>query len=330
MLSAPKSPQHAQAVFWLLLANVFWGLSFPIIKSLGAVHAALLPAAGTWFVAADAMVARFGFAALVLGVVCFRTVRTLTLREVWLGAQLGLFTGGGMIFQIDGLQYTSASTSAFLTQFYAIMIPVWLALRTRRAPRPLVWLCCGLVLAGAGVLAHLDWHDLRLGRGEIETLVSSVFFMGQILSLDRPEFARARMLPVTFAMFVVQMLVGAVLGYFTLPAGAHVLVLAGSGMWWTLTLSLTLFCTIGAFTLMNTWQPKIAATEAGLIYCIEPVCAAVFALFLPAWLSGWGGFAYPNERATVNLLVGGGLITLANVILQLRPPPKAPPVQVAA
>jgi len=94
-------------------------------------------------------------------------------------------------------------------------------------------------------------------------------------------------------------------------------------MWWVLIGALTVFCTLGAFTLMNVWQPKITATEAGLIYCGEPVFAAAMALILPGLISRWGGIDYPNEQATLNLLVGGGLITAANVLLQLRPPAKS-------
>ena len=70
---------------------------------------------------------------------------------------------------------------------------------------------------------------------------------------------------------------------------------------------LTLFSTLGAFTLMIKWQPRISATEAGLIYCVEPVFTAVLVLFLPAWFSAWGGFDYANEQITWHLLAGGGL-----------------------
>jgi hypothetical protein len=44
------------------------------------------------------------------------------------------------------------------------------------------------------------------------------------------------------------------------------------------------------------------------------------ALFLPALFSKWAGFDYRNEELTWHLLVGGGLITLANVLIQLNPP----------
>jgi drug/metabolite transporter (DMT)-like permease len=101
-----------------------------------------------------------------------------------------------------------------------------------------------------------------------------------------------------------------------------VTVLFTSAPWLGFTLALTLFCTVGAFSLMNTWQPKITATEAGLIYCLEPLFASFMALFLPGLFSCWAGFAYPNETLTLNLLVGGGLITAANVLIQLKPLPK--------
>jgi hypothetical protein len=38
--------------------------------------------------------------------------------------------------------------------------------------------------------------------------------------------------------------------------------------------------------------------------------------------STMAGIAYLNETTTWTLLVGGGLITLANVLLQLNPPRK--------
>ena len=223
-----------------------------------------------------------------------------------------------MLFQNDGLQFTHASTSAFLTQFYAILIPVWVAIRSRRNPGALVWTCCALVLAGVAILGQFDWHTLRLGRGEIETLISSLFFMGQILWLDRREFAGNRALPVTGIMFGVQALATGTLAVLLAPRDVDLVPLWTNGAWIGQTLLLTVMCTLAAFSLMNKWQPYITSTEAGLLYCSEPVFTSIMALFLPGWFSGWTGFNYPNEVASVNLLVGGGLITLANVLVQLQ------------
>ncbi len=308
----------------LLLANLLWGVSFPLIKTMALLQARLVPGSGSWFITACTLLPRFALGALVLAVLCRRSLRTLTRSEWRQGLGLGLFAMAGMSFQNDGLQVTLASTSAFLTQFYAIMIPVWLALRARRLPPWTVWISCGLVLAGVAVLARLDWHDLKLGRGELETLVGSVFFMGQILWLERSEFSGNRALPVTIIMFAVMAAAAAGLGLLTAPPGVNLRPLLGSGPWLAFTLVLTTLCTLGAFTLMNMWQPRIPATEAGLLYCSEPVFTAVMAMFLPAWFAAWSAVSYGNETMGANLLIGGGLITAANVLIQLRPARSVP------
>src|SRR5436853_2313804 len=109
----PISPHHARAVRLLATATLFWGLSFPIMKSIGMLQQQLLPDASTWFTTSLSVVARFAVSALIIGIVCARTLPQLTRLEMWQGGGLGFFGGIGLIFQMDGLNYTSASTSAF-------------------------------------------------------------------------------------------------------------------------------------------------------------------------------------------------------------------------
>jgi drug/metabolite transporter (DMT)-like permease len=306
----------------LVLATLFWGLSFPVIKALDLVQQALSPEASTWFAAVWLVLPRFALATVVLMAWLGRGFWRVTRGELKQGVVIGLFAAVGMLLQNDGLQFTAASTSAFLTQFYAILIPVYLVWRARRFPPPVVWVSCGLVLAGVAVLGRFNWTTFSFGRGEWETLLASVFFMGQILWLEKKEFAASRPVQLTLVMFATQALVFLLLAGVTAPNFRAVIVPWTSPAWLGLTVALTVFCTLGAYGLMNRWQPKITATEAGLIYCAEPIFGSVMALFLPGLFSRWAGIDYANERATVGLLVGGGLITLANVLIQLRPPPK--------
>ncbi len=317
----PHHPQRARAIVMLVLANLLWAVSFPIVKTLLLQHAQLVPAAGPWFWAVYTMAPRFLLAVGILLLWRPRLIAGITRDEVRQGVVLGLFTATGMFLQNDALQFTAASTSAFLTQFYAIMIPVFLALRARRNPGWYVWLCCALVLAGVALLGRFNWSTLRFGRGEWETLLCSVAFMGQILWLDRKEFSHNDSTRLTLVMFTTEGVVlwGAAVW---LAPDAHTLwVPWTSAPWVGLTLLLTVLCTVMAFLLMNKWQPKVTATEAGLIYCVEPIFSSLMALFLPAWFSAWARVDYANERATWALLIGGGLITLANVVIQLKPPP---------
>ena len=314
---------HRSAITGLLVANLLWGLSFPVIKAMVHTHEQLLPGTGNWFITARSVAPRFLLAAVVLLVVARKLLATLTRGELRQGLLLGVANGFGMLLQVDGLQFTSASVSAFLTQFYAVMIPVVVALRVRRAPPAVVWVCVALVVAGVAILGRFDFRTLSLGRGEIETLASSVFFMAQIFVLGDTRYAGNRALPVSAVMFATVGGFFTVLALVTAPAPAACLVPWTSGPWLAFTAMLTVFCTLGAFLLMVKWQPRITTTEAGLIYCFEPVFASVMALYLPAVFSRWVGFDYANEIVTWQLLAGGGLITLANVLLQVKGTGKA-------
>ncbi len=313
-----QDPQRRKAVRMLVLASVYWGLSFPLIKAIMMLNHSLAPEAGTWFLAASATAPRYLLAALLMLALGGRRGAGATRSELIQGIAAGGFSAAGSILQTDAMQFTEASTSAFLTQLSAIGVPTWIALRHRRNPGAGVWACCGLVLVGVAILGHLDWHHLRLGRGEWETLLCSVFYTGQILWIEKREFSGNRPDTVTRIMFSVQAAAFVALAVFTAPRAGALLAPWLSPSWLGLTGVLTLVCTVGAFSIMTRWQPRITSTQAGLIYCTEPVFASFFVLFAPGLISVMTGLAYANERATWSLVAGGTLVTVANVIVQVR------------
>lgn len=302
----------------LLGATLFWALSFPVMKSLYLEQQKLLPGAGTWFLTAVGVMYRFGAAGLLLALYLGRNLQKMSRLELEQGIGLGVFGVGGILLQVDGLAYTAASTSAFLTQFYCIIIPLWVAITKRTLPSKKTLLSIVLVVLGMIVLAGLNFRELRIGRGEAETLIGSFMFAGQMLWLERPRYAANDPLRFSAVMFLVMALVclpgvwitapntEACLRAFVSPAAIGFLV------------TLVVVCTLGGYLFMNRWQRDVTATEAGIIYCVEPVIASALALFLPAWISIWADISYSNETLTPRLLIGGGLITVANVLLQKR------------
>jgi drug/metabolite transporter (DMT)-like permease len=318
-MSSTPLTLHRRAIAMLLLANLFWGLSFPLIKALGQLHASLAPDAPDALLTLYTIAPRFLLAVVLMVLWRPRLMTGITACEWRQGLTLGLFAAGGMFLQNEGLRYTHASTSAFLTQLYAVLIPLWWAAVRRTAPGWRVWTAVALVVVGGATLSRLSIDNLSLGRGEALTLLCSLFFMGQILTLERASFRANDPLRVTLAMFVVE---GVVFWGASLWAAGDARALWlpwTSPPWVLLTLGLTAFCTIAAFTLMNAWQPKISSTEAGLIYCVEPLFGAVLALFIPGLISVWTGIAYANETLSAHLLLGGALITAANILVQLAP-----------
>jgi drug/metabolite transporter (DMT)-like permease len=305
-----------QAVWMLLLATVCWGMSFPLMKGLVLLQQQLLPGASVWFITSQTLTVRFGLAAIVLALVLARRMHGLTALDMKLGVGLGFFAGTGTLLQMAALSETLASTSAFLTQFYVLLLPLWMAVRHRRRPSLLLCVCCVLVIVGMGVLCGWRPTDLRLGRGEWLTLLAAVLFAGDILWLDNREFASADKLRATVVMFATMAVILFPVAVGSAPAGGDWWQIYRSPALWSMMLVLIAVCTLLAFTLMNIWQPHLEPTRAGLIYCSEPVFASLYALFMPAVLAGLGRFTYANETATWNLLIGGMIITLANALVQ--------------
>ena len=310
-------------VFLLILACILWAVSFPVIKTLHLEQSARLPGVSSVFLAAWMQVARFALAALMLLPFIIRRQRP-TRDEIRQGLVLALWGGAGMALQSDALAYTEASTSAFLTQAYCIILPLWACLRLRKRPATRVIISTLLVLIGGAILAELRPDHFKLGRGEIETLGAAFLFTFQILALENPRYRGNRGLPVTFVMFLGIAILLLPVTLMTAPTLASCFTAGASIQAFVLIGTLALFCSVGGYLLMNIWQPRVSATEAGLIYTSEPVFTALFALFLPGLLGSFIGSRYENETLSNTLLVGGSLILAANLLMQWKRPPHLP------
>ena len=310
-------------VLFLVIACALWGLSFPVLKALMTEQGGRVTEASTTFLAAWIQFARFLFGA-VLMIPFVARLGPPTRLEIRQGLTLALWGGLGMGIQADGLFYTEASTSAFLTQAYCVILPLWACLHTRRWPTKRIVSATLLVMIGGAILSGIRPGSVGAGRGEIETVVAAFFFALQILTLENPRFAETRGRPVTIIMCLGIAALYLPVALVLAPTPAAMITTGASGQALVLVATLSLFCTVGAFLLINTWQRKVSATEAGLIYTSEPVFAAAYALFLPAILAGFIGHPYPNETLTAQMLVGGGLILLANAVMQWKVKPHRP------
>src|SRR4030095_16741182 len=125
---------HIRAAWMLILATLAWVVSFPLTKAFFFAGETVFLNRSSWFQSAFLLVFRFAVSALILVAVRRKLVRELTRSEAKQGIGLALFAALGMLFQADGLAYTAASTSAFLTQLYCVIIPLILAARHRSLP----------------------------------------------------------------------------------------------------------------------------------------------------------------------------------------------------
>jgi drug/metabolite transporter (DMT)-like permease len=240
----------------LVAAALLYGVTFPL------VHDALDDITPFAY-----LLGRFGIATLLLMPAAIPAVRRRGPERRMLvraGLTAGVILFGGYATQTIGLQYTSPSTSAFITGLYVIITPVIECTISRRLPRPPVM--AGIVVALVG-LYLLTGADIHVGRGEAFTLACAVLFAFHIVYLG----AYANVLP-TLPFTAMQIATVAVL---SLPPTA----VQGVG---TLTVTAVvaviftgIMCSVVALPLQLWGQRRIDASRAALVLLAEPVFAGI-------------------------------------------------------
>ncbi|MDQ4085586.1 MAG: DMT family transporter [Actinomycetota bacterium] len=276
----------ALATLALLAVTASWGSSFFLIKDL----LDRVPVV-------DFLAVRFALAALVLFVVAPRTVLRLPPPVRRHACVLGALYGLAQIVQTYGLQYTSASVSGFVTGMYVVCTPLLAGLVLRQRIGRVSWAAVALATVGLGVLSL---RGIVVGYGEAVTLLSAVLYALHIVGLGAWSNPRD-----AFGLSVLQVAVIAlVCSLFAVPGGV---VLPQTGGDWASVVYMALVP--GAFALLaQTWaQAHMPATRAAIIMTTEPVFAALFAVL-------FGG-----ETLTTRMVVGGGLVLVAMLLVELAP-----------
>ena len=309
----------------LVLATASWGLSFPLAKALMLFQEQRLPGVSALTQASLMLMNRMAMAAVVMLFLMGRQIGGLSRREIGQGVELGLYGGVGMLFQTHAQTLIPASTSAFFTQFTCIFVPLVVAWRSGCLPKARTALACAMVLLGCAMISGFHGEARSFGQGEWETIIAAALFTGQILALERSDYAGNEMARVAVVMFFVKAML--FLGF---PLQPFLGAMQGGGLadWaelygnpamWGMLAVLGMFSTAYGYATMLRWQPFVSATQAGVIYATEPVFATTWALFLPEWISGWAGVSYANERLGLGFGLGALLVLGANALLIDQP-----------
>lgn len=267
----------------LVLATLIWGGTFVATR------------AGLGFVSPLLIIAiRFLISFGVLAVVLSATGRRWW--EHWRpGIVVGLVLAGGYTLQTVGLQFTTASRSAFLTYLFAVLVPPLQVLvsRKRLSAGNLTGLL--VVLAGTALMTR-PWSASGWNQGDLITLGSAVCFALFVVLIDRygSSGAAIDLVPTQFlvagSVALLLALVLADIRFVPHPAA------------WVPLGYLTLLGTIGALGLQTVFQHRTTPVRATTIYALEPVFATLFAL------------AILGERVGAAEVAGGAVI-LAGVLL---------------
>jgi drug/metabolite transporter (DMT)-like permease len=232
-------------------------------------------------------------------------------HEIAVGCLLGALNCLGNILQVWGLASTSPALSGFFTSLASLWVPI-LALVCLRLPvARATWAGMFLGIAGLAVLGINRGESWGMGFGDGLTVLASFAFASFILTLDR--LGRT-----VNSSHLTLVLIGAA-GLPTVFLAVGVAAWQGQLMPWLRwlrevlaqpavvrdVLLLTLLSTITATYLMSTFQPRVSASRAALIYLLEPVFAAGLSVVVG------------HDAVTGRLLLGGGLILGGNALVEL-------------
>lgn len=276
----------------IVVATIIWGASFVFMKDAVGV---MEPA---WLIGV-----RFTLTALVLTAVFWRHVRrSLTRRDLALGAVLGLANFLAFWVQTIGLAYTTPGKNAFLTAVYCVIVPfVYWAVAARRPTRYNL-LAAVLGVAGIGCVS-LGAESLSMGFGDAMSLLCALFFALHIVLVGR--FASGRdVLALTVYQFWMGGACGLAVGALTEPLPD----LAAITPDFLANLAyLVVLASCVALVIQNVALAHVPPTQASLLLSLESVFGVVFSVLLY------------GEALTPRLLVGFALIFGAIIVSETLP-----------
>lgn len=270
----------------LLAMTASWGSTFFLIRD-------LLERVPTL----DFLAVRFLVATVAMLLVAPRAVARLSPGSRRHAVVLGVVYGIAQILQTAGLAHTPASVSGFITGMYVVLTPLLAAALLRTRIGGLTWAAVALAACG---LAVLTLEGLSIGYGESITLVSAVLYALHIVGLGAWSDPRQAL-----GMSIVQIgVIATVCWVATLPDGV---VLPSEPRDWASVVYMALVAGAAAM-LAQTWaQAHLPPTRSAIIMSMEPVFAALFAV----WLGG--------EPLTERMLGGGALVLAAMLVVEVVP-----------
>ena len=214
----------------------------------------------------------------------------------------------GFATQTIGLQYTSATKSAFLTGSSVAIIPFIQLFLERRKPKTGAIIGVSIVLigilflsAGESISTLITDIITNFNFGDFLTLICAFLFAVYVVYLDilSKKYDSWMLLFIQITIVAILSFVSAFL--FDIvnyePLKIHLTKSLGFGLLYT-----SIFATLITFTLMTKYQKLVTPTKAGIVYSFEPIFASIIALI------------FISEKITPLGIFGAGLIFVGLII----------------
>ena len=290
-ITALAAPRKSEGVAILLVAATCFGLNIPFAGLAGRMG---LPGP-------DVVAIRVLFMLLVAGIYIWQRGMTLHVERADRGKLLALGLASALvsIAYVSSIAFVPVGVAAMV--FYTFPLVIMLASPFVEKVRltALLWLACALAFSGIALaigpsFSALDWRGLALAFCA-SLAAASQFFLGA-----RAPGGGGLVMIFWLQLIILPFAVGT-----SLVLGGPAPIANFQGAITPLSIA-TLGAAIG-IVCQFVGMPRIGATAAGLIFCLEPIISTLF--------SGWllGDVLYPTQYI-------GGLLVLCGIILSILQP----------
>lgn len=278
--------QRARSELILVLCTLIWAATFPVAKQ------GLRDASPIVFITL-----RFWIALIILYPFCHSEVLRMSGRTAKRGAILGIILFAGFLTQTVGLQFTTASKSAFITGLLVVFTPIFQWILEGQPPK--AGNIVGVVLVSCGLFLLTAPQGAGFNVGDALNFGAALFYALYLVYLDIITRAHS-ILQLTFLQ----------IGVTALLASSSSIVLEKPYLHWTPNLFLALgylsvLATLLALYLITKYQRHTTPTRSAVIFSLEPLFAAIFSYLLL------------DEKLGMVGLAGGGIILTGLLVSEL-------------
>lgn len=280
-------PKNQIASLMILLESLIFGVTFVVIKE-GLANIEPL----------NFLAWRFILGAIVLALICHKKLKSFDLDKVKLGAAVGLVLAVAQSCQTLGIQYSTASKSAFITNLCVVLVPVFLAIKAKEMPKPNI--IVSVILASSGLALLTLENGLSIGIGDILLFICAIFFALYIIlvgkysrQIDAISFTTYQLSAVAISCLFAAIFTGE----FSIPQNY---------LAWQSILFCAVFATAAVHVIQNHFQQYISETTTAIIFASIPLFATIAAFF------------YLGEQITLKTIIGGTLVITAMVLAESK------------
>lgn len=272
----------------LITTAIIWGSGF-VATAIALTH----------YSAYQTLAIRFLIGGIILSIIFFNRVKTMTRQVITKGSFLGAILYLSFALQTVGLQYTTVSKNSFITAINVVIVPLIAYLFYKKKLNRFEVVGAMLALIGVGLMS-LQLNSYVINLGDFLTFLCAIGFAFHIVYTS--IFVKEED---PIQLTIVQLITAAVIGLVVTAFRGELLISLEVNALMSV-VYLGIFSTTIAYLLQTTAQKFVSETKAAIILATEALWGTFF------------GVIILSEVLTLRMIIGAILISIAIVVAESK------------